>query len=265
MYGKDTMSLFVRRYLLTLAAVGAFGVVLALFLPPLLVAVADGVLMVFAAYVVVLADARMLKQIKAMADKITHGQAPEPLVTTRKDELAELGRAVMAMTNRDKAVQQANSDPLTGLANRRGLIVKLETAFRQNLPFALFYIDLDKFKPVNDQYGHEMGDAVLRQVAEILRSCVRDSDTVARLGGDEFVMVYFGLTERKILEERAQRVLDALGEPMWINNTRIKIGGSVGVTVAPGDGASVETIMNAADETMYAVKKAGRNGFKFYS
>jgi diguanylate cyclase (GGDEF)-like protein len=218
-----------------------------------------------AAFAISAADEALLKKMIHFVAQLESGLAPAPVESTRTDSMGELARGLNRLTNRDKAVQQANSDPLTGLANRRGMVQKLDTALKNGQPLALFYIDLDKFKPVNDQYGHEMGDAVLRKVAEFLLACVRDGDIVARLGGDEFVVIFFGLTDKALLTERAQKILHLLNEPFWVNDQRIKIGGSVGITLAPTDGNTTDAVLHAADETMYAVKKAGRNNFRFYS
>jgi diguanylate cyclase (GGDEF)-like protein len=269
-----TISLFAQRYMIPVAVTLAVSEVIHILLSRMLgeglmtvllgVAAAFGLVMLVL-HILTKSDADFIGQIKALAGKIESGTQPEPMVVSRRDELGDLAKAIGKLTNRDKAVQQANSDPLTGLANRRGILQKLDAAFKAQKPLALFYLDLDKFKPVNDQYGHEMGDKVLKRVAELFLACVRDGDVVARLGGDEFLILLYGLTERKLLEERAQKILDIINEPIWLDDLRIKLGASIGITVAPTDGATVEALMNAADETMYAVKKAGRNGYKFYS
>jgi diguanylate cyclase (GGDEF)-like protein len=270
----DNLPRYTQRYLIYVACALVVVQVVQLLVPGLVGAGLPAVLINAAVlFAVVLGtvvlltktDATMFDALKNLAQKIENGTQPEVLPTTRLDELGELVKQINKLTNRDKAVQQANSDALTGLANRRGILQKLEAAFKAQKPLALFYIDLDKFKPVNDQYGHEMGDAVLKRVAELFTACVRDGDVVARLGGDEFLILFYGLTDRKLLEERAQKILDIINEPIWIDDLRIKLGASIGITVAPQDGATVEALMNAGDETMYAVKKAGRNGYKFYS
>ncbi|HEX2858882.1 MAG TPA: GGDEF domain-containing protein [Alphaproteobacteria bacterium] len=260
----------INKLLPVLLAVGAglIGLVLKGYLPYLTILLVVAVVMAVAvlmAYINAKSDEDLLKKLLHFAAQLESGVAPAPVETTRKDLMGELANGLNRLTNRDKAVQQANSDPLTGLANRRGMVQKLDHALKGGKELALFYIDLDKFKPINDQYGHEMGDAVLRKVAEFLTACVRDGDVVARLGGDEFVLIFFNLTDKALLTERAQKVLTLLNEPFWVGETRIKIGGSVGITVAPADGATTDAILNAADETMYAVKKAGKNNFRFYS
>lgn len=218
-----------------------------------------------AAYLLLQQDIALINRALGFIKTLEGGQMPEAVGTYRKDELGELVHAMNRLTNRDKAVQQANSDALTGLANRRGVLQKLEAAYKASRPLALFYIDLDKFKPINDQYGHEAGDAVLKRVAELFTAAVRENDLVARLGGDEFLIIMFGMTDRDQLSDRAQKIIDMVSEPMWVNDIRVKLGASIGITIAPEDGHTVEALMAAADETMYAVKKAGRNGFKFYS
>ena len=210
-------------------------------------------------------DSAALDLLRQTVEKIESGIVPEAPNLNRIDEIGNLAVAIGRLGKTDKAAQQANTDPLTGLANRRGMLQKMDSAFKRHQPFALMYIDLDKFKPVNDTYGHEAGDAVLRKVAEMFNSCVRDEDTVARLGGDEFTIILYGMTDKGQIEERAKRIMEIINEPIWLNDLRIKLGASIGITVAPEDGASVESILQAADETMYAVKKAGRNNYRFYS
>lgn len=259
------MSNFSQRYLVPLTAVLAVGGGLVIFTTPILglAVLAVGILGLTAALAA--QDAKLLNTLRLTAEKIESGIMPEPVTAKRTDELGNLAAAINRLGKHDQATQQANTDPLTGLANRRGVLQKMDGAFKRGQPFALMYIDLDKFKPVNDQYGHEAGDAVLQKVAELFKACVREDDTVARLGGDEFIIVLYGLTDKAMVEERARKVMDLINEPIWLNDLRIKLGASIGITLAPADGTSVEAILQAADETMYAVKKAGRNNFRFYS
>lgn len=210
-------------------------------------------------------DAAAIEQMRHAVEKIESGMVPDAVHLKRIDEIGNLAAAIGRLSKADKATQQANTDPLTGLANRRGVLQKLDAAFKRQQPLALLYIDLDKFKPVNDTYGHEAGDAVLKKVAELFNSCVRDEDTVARLGGDEFIIVLYGLTDKANVEERVKKIIDLINEPIWLNDLRIKLGASIGITMAPSDGTTVDALLQAADETMYAVKKAGRNGYRFYS
>jgi diguanylate cyclase (GGDEF)-like protein len=201
------------------------------------------------------------------------GQKPKALGMKRKDEIGDLARAidllVQGPTEKDVVKQQANTDALTGLANRRSLIEKLNQVCTQGLrgkkTVALMFLDLDGFKPINDNFGHEVGDAVLKVVAQRLAGCVRDEDLIARLGGDEFVIMFPGLTDRDALKQRAALVLERINEPYWVNNSRVTMGVSIGISVAPDDGSDGETLLNASDEAMYAAKKTGKNQFTFYS
>jgi diguanylate cyclase (GGDEF)-like protein len=253
------------KYAIAALAGAAMGTAIGMVLPKPLGLFAAPLLAGAATWLVSLGDTKLLQQMVAVCAKLERTEQPQPLPTNRTDVIGELAAAINRLFKRDKAVEQANSDALTGLANRRGLLQKLEYAFKRKQPLALFYIDLDKFKPINDTYGHEMGDAVLKRVAELFLANVRENDIVARLGGDEFVLVMLDLTDRALLSDRATKILATISEPMWVNDVRVKIGGSIGITVAPQDGETVEALMAAADETMYAVKKAGRNNFKFYS
>lgn len=253
------------KYAVAAVAGAAVGSALGLLLPKPLGLLVAPLTAGVATWLVSAGDAGLIQQMVSVCAKLERNEQPQPLPANRTDALGELANAINRLFKRDKAVEQANSDALTGLANRRGLLQKLEYAFKRKQPLALFYIDLDKFKPINDTYGHEMGDAVLKRVAELFLANVRENDVVARLGGDEFVLVMLDLTDRALLSDRATKILATISEPMWVNNVRVKIGGSIGITIAPQDGETVEALMAAADETMYAVKKAGRNNFKFYS
>ena len=258
------MRTFSQRYIVPAATTLAVGAAL-IFVNPLLGVVVSVIGTLGMVALLARQDAAALNTMRIAVEKLESGTVPESFNFKRQDEIGNLAVAINRLGKTDKAAQQANTDPLTGLANRRGMLQKMDAAFKRQQPFALMYIDLDKFKPVNDTYGHEAGDAVLRKVAELFNSCVRDEDTVARLGGDEFTIILYGLTEKDQVEERAKRIMELINEPIWLNDLRIKLGASIGITVAPHDGATVEAILQAADETMYAVKKSGRNNYRFYS
>lgn len=165
--------------------------------------------------------------------------------------------------------QLANYDPLTGLPNRRLFKDRLRqeviNAQRKNHALALFYIDLDRFKEVNDLSGHDVGDMLLVQAAHRIKDLVRDSDTVARLGGDEFTIILPDLHNVDHVEQIAQKVLDALAEPFSINEEKVYVSGSVGIAVYPEDAASPEELISKADQAMYAAKHAGKNQFSYFT
>ncbi len=161
---------------------------------------------------------------------------------------------------------QALHDSLTGLPNRMLLIERLDHALNVNRRLgkilALLYIDLDNFKPVNDQYGHNAGDQVLCEVARRLRTQIRDSDTAARIGGDEFVVLIESTEEVDGIHVVADKLLSALSEPITIKvgarETTCRVGASIGLTLAPREGADVDTLLQQADRALYAAKAAGK-------
>lgn len=160
-------------------------------------------------------------------------------------------------------------DALTGLPNRLRMKEFLENKLR-NLaaaphPLVILNVDLDKFKPVNDTFGHVTGDQVLHQVSERLRSCLRDQDLVARQGGDEFILIITGLSSTKEIEQLCARVIARIESPYMINNQEIFIGDSIGIALAPQDSMQAEELLRFADIAMYAAKNSGRNRWSFYS
>ena len=162
----------------------------------------------------------------------------------------------------------AHHDALTGLANRTQLVEKLQNALTA-LPsrgggIAVHFIDLDRFKSVNDTLGHDGGDFLLRTVAERLRSVIRIDDTVARLGGDEFVVVQTGVSDRDQVKEFARRLTSAVTAPMKLREQAIVATVSVGVAVAPADGSNPERLLKSADLALYKAKADGRNCIRFF-
>ena len=177
---------------------------------------------------------------------------------------------ISARKERESRIQHlADHDALTGLLNRRLLEDRLQQAItiarRNESMLAVMLMDLDGFKAVNDQFGHLMGDYVLRVVAKRLRDCVRESDTVARLGGDEFVVIVGGQRSADDSGVVAEKILSALTEPVAAGGRRFEIGGSIGISVFPRDGSTPESLIKQADAAMYRVKDAGKNRYEFYS
>ncbi|TFH05706.1 MAG: GGDEF domain-containing protein, partial [Spirochaetales bacterium] len=162
-----------------------------------------------------------------------------------------------------RIAHMANHDNLTQLPNRRLLAdltrEYLPLARRQSSHFALLYLDLDDFKPVNDTYGHKVGDEVLVEVAYRLSASVRSSDTVGRIGVDEFVIILREVTTGGI-EAIAEKVLDAICEPILIGKREFELGASIGISVFPDHGADYDALLVAADRAMYEVKQTGKRG-----
>lgn len=159
-------------------------------------------------------------------------------------------------------------DPLTGLANRTLLADHMRMAIarsrRESTLFALGYLDLDGFKPVNDQFGHEVGDQFLQEIAKRIKSVVRGDDTVARLGGDEFVILVQGLRKPEECHHTFERLLAKLAEPIQLNGHHLTATGSIGVTLFPCDEADPDTLLRHADHAMYQAKEAGKNRIHLY-
>ncbi len=168
----------------------------------------------------------------------------------------------------DALVRMANYDALTGLPNRRLMGVLLEQMMirvrRSQSSFALCYLDLDDFKPINDAVGHEVGDSVLIEVARRLRRLVRGSDLVARLGGDEFVLALDSIGDGPALEKRLRFILDGISRPIELDGRRFQVRGSLGVTLYPQDDADPDTLLRHADQAMYRAKASGRNQFSLF-
>ena len=161
----------------------------------------------------------------------------------------------------------AHYDPLTGLANRalftREMDAALSRVQRLDRKVALLCLDLDRFKAVNDSYGHLTGDQLLTEVAERLRGCVRKSDIIARMGGDEFAIIQ-DIESAEDAQYLAGRIIDAMKLPIMINETVLEVGVSVGIALAPTDGMDANNLLSRADLAMYRVKAEGRNGWCFY-
>ena len=162
----------------------------------------------------------------------------------------------------------AHHDALTGLANRAQLIEGLEAALAV-LPLrhdgiAVHFLDLDRFKQVNDSLGHDGGDALLKTVAERLRAVIRSEDVVARLGGDEFVVVQTGIAGKTQAEDFARRIISAVTAPMKLKDRLFTATVSVGVALAPADGSDPERLLKSADRALYKAKADGRNCFRFF-
>jgi diguanylate cyclase (GGDEF)-like protein len=161
----------------------------------------------------------------------------------------------------------AHHDALTNLPNRVLFRDRLQQAIarvRRGEVIALHYLDLDRFKPVNDSFGHAAGDALLRAVADRLRASARDTDTVARLGGDEFVIIQVGIKEAAEAAILARRVIDTVTAPCDLVGHTITPGTSIGIALAPSNGADPEELLKKADQALYQCKGHGRGGYRFF-
>jgi diguanylate cyclase (GGDEF)-like protein len=184
-------------------------------------------------------------------------------VTEMRRHEIELQRA------RDTAVENSLIDSLTELPNRRMLMESLpaiiENAKRRRNSGALLYIDLDRFKPVNDSLGHAAGDDVLVHIANTMRSLVRKGDSLARLGGDEFMIILPDLDTGERAARVAEGLLHAIDIPISLLGHEVHVSASIGISIFPADAAQMEELIVQADMAMYAAKHLGGNQFIFYS
>lgn len=179
-----------------------------------------------------------------------------------------INRRLSRALNESRAAEEcirhlAQHDPLTDLPNRAlfsdRLALALSSAKRDGQHLAVMFMDLDDFKPVNDNYGHEIGDRLLKQVAERLRDCLRESDTVARIGGDEFIVLLRNVTDSPDALAVAEKLAAALASPFDLGANAIKVSASIGIALYPDHGVSDIDLLKRADEAMYEAKRNGRN------
>lgn len=202
---------------------------------------------------------RDLRTLTAAAERIGEGELPAPVNISRSDEIGQLARSFVNMQ------LSLQTDRLTGIANRDAFVRHLASAMRTWTAggskgcIAVLFIDLDRFKAINDRFGHDAGDRVLLEVAARLRGAVRSSDIVARFGGDEFVVLLRDLPDAMAVEPILRKLQDAICVPFaWLSvqGEEIAIGASIGTAVFPGDGDEPDTLIKQADHRMYDRKSA---------
>lgn len=197
-----------------------------------------------------------ISAVKTEKGNITHFVSTQYDISFRKAAEEELAR-------------MAYFDPLTGLANRRMLHDRLQQeikkAERSQRPVALLMIDLDRFKEINDTLGHDQGDLLLKEAAQRLLSCVRETDTVARLGGDEFTIISSDLKDISFVDQIAQAVVDVMTPPFSLGIELAYVSASVGITVYPNDATDLTQLFKNADQALYSAKNQGRNCYSYFT
>ncbi len=194
-------------------------------------------------------------------------------VSNEQDELTNYVGVFADITTIKESERQllhlAHHDPLTGLPNRLLFSARLEHTLQQakRVPatIGLLFLDLDRFKNVNDSLGHALGDELLTQAAHRLRSCVRQQDTVARLGGDEFIVILQNLASARDAGAVAEKILAALQQPFALTGHEVTVTASIGISLCPDDGQESNTLLRNADAAMYRAKELGCNSYAYYT
>ncbi|MET0620761.1 MAG: EAL domain-containing protein [Thermoanaerobaculia bacterium] len=197
----------------------------------------------------------------------------ENLIEGPDGRLSVIEGTTIDITERKRAEEQvkhlAFHDPLTNLPNRLlfsdRLTLAVAQAHRHNQRLAVLFLDLDRFKVINDSLGHSVGDELLRQVAERIQEYVRDGDTVARHGGDEFTLLVPGISAEEDAAKIARKICEAIHDPFWIDGRELFVTTSMGVAVYPSDGHDAETLVRNADSAMYRAKEQGRDNYQLYT
>ncbi|HEY0844939.1 MAG TPA: diguanylate cyclase, partial [Noviherbaspirillum sp.] len=179
------------------------------------------------------------------------------------------GIAIDSRASEERIRYLAHYDGLTSLPNRfmfkEYLDLALRNAQRHRKKFAVLFLDLDKFKQINDTLGHDAGDMVLREMARRLRGCLRHNDKIARMGGDEFYVLIEDLNDGHDAAEVAQKLLDEAIRPIYVGDNECQLSVSIGISIYPDDGSDGEKLLCNADKAMYRTKENGKNGFHFFS
>jgi diguanylate cyclase (GGDEF)-like protein/PAS domain S-box-containing protein len=209
-------------------------------------------------YISIRTDITKYKKIQEELEKYQNNL--EQIVQERTIELAKAN---------DKLKILSEIDTLTGLLNRRRLKIdfnhELKRVKRFDRKMALYFIDLDKFKNINDTYGHEIGDNLLQDVSKKLLHLLRENEYLYRIGGDEFCILIPEFNEKKELKVIAERLMKEILNIKFIDSSKIDIGCSIGISIFPQDGDTLAELMSAADNAMYFVKNSGRNNYSFYN
>lgn len=183
-----------------------------------------------------------------------------------------LVRAIIYAIERKRTEERltylAQYDHLTGLVNRSlfrdRLVQAMARSKRMQQPIGLMLLDLDRFKAVNDTFGHDMGDELLKAVSERLKTCVREVDTVARMGGDEFTIILEGVTSDQNILVVAKRITESIATPFELQDHHISIGVSIGITIYPQDDHPIDELLKHADTAMYRAKQQGGSAFHLH-
>ncbi|MDO9600319.1 MAG: EAL domain-containing protein [Azoarcus sp.] len=222
---------------------------------------------------IVLVHGYLIMPLLGLSDYLRHlrksTEGLPALPSVRGEELGEVVDAIGALAESQRALEHAAlHDPLTGLSNRYGLEARLDHAIanarRHGKQLAVMFVDLDRFKTINDSFGHACGDGLLRILSDRFGTCLRDTDLIARLGGDEFVVVANELDHASDAIPVARKLMEAASRELCVEATVLRMSASVGIALFPDNGEDVSTLMKHADIAMYHAKAVGRANFQFF-
>ena len=203
-------------------------------------------------------------------DYLVKGRVDKDLLVRTIRYSIERHQMLKRLEQAQKELQRlAHYDSLTGLLNRKlfyeHLGKSLARAHREEKITAILFLDLDKFKSVNDTLGHAAGDLLLQSVAERITGCIRKNDIAARQGGDEFIVALDGVSSEEYVSTVAQRILEALSDAYILEGHELSVSSSIGISLFPKDSADMNVLVKYADSAMYNAKEDGRNNYKFFS
>ena len=212
-------------------------------------------------------------RLKKKTGRSLHSWAAIAVVRDNENRIKHHISVFSDMTERKEAQERieflAHHDPLTGLPNRLLLRDRVAQALAQALRMqnrvALMFLDLDRFKTINDSLGHPVGDALLKEVVERLRTCVRDTDTICRQGGDEFIILLNDVRDSEAVSRIAEKIHLRMTEPVLVGKHQLSTSFSIGIALGPDDASDFDTLLQKADTAMYHAKEAGRNSHCFFT
>lgn len=197
-------------------------------------------------------------QIKAEKELVVLNDNLEMRIEERTSELKEVNEKLQHLASYDATTELPNRIFFNDVAERI-----LSTSVRYDFLVAVFFLDLDGFKNINDSYGHDVGDALLWEVAQKIQKILRKGDVIARIGGDEFTIILGHVQNKENIKNIAQKIIDSVGEAIDIMGNNCQIGVSIGISTYPENGDNIEALIKAADNAMYITKKSGKNNYSF--
>ena len=208
-------------------------------------------------------------RLKKKTGRSLHSWAAIAVVRDNENRIKHHISVFSDMAERKEAQERieflAHHDPLTGLPNRLLLRDRVAQALRMQNRVALMFLDLDRFKTINDSLGHPVGDALLKEVVERLRTCVRDTDTICRQGGDEFIILLNDVRDSEAVSRIAEKIHLRMTEPVLVGKHQLSTSFSIGIALGPDDASDFDTLLQKADTAMYHAKEAGRNSHRFFT